>query len=79
MCYLSVLLSNANGFPSCFKGMCGTTVSSNRPGATLLLEQGDLAAKPPTDPLAGIYSRQLDGDDSSHPEEPKVSLTLFRR
>uniref|UniRef100_A0A3B5LR96 TOG array regulator of axonemal microtubules 1 n=1 Tax=Xiphophorus couchianus TaxID=32473 RepID=A0A3B5LR96_9TELE len=71
-------INNANGFPSCFKGMCGTTVSSNRPGATLLLEQGDLAAKPPTDPLAGIYSRQLDGDDSSHPEEPKVSLTLFR-
>ncbi|XP_054894122.1 TOG array regulator of axonemal microtubules protein 1 isoform X3 [Poeciliopsis prolifica] len=61
------------------KGMCGTTVSSNRPGATLLLEQGDLAAKPPTDPLAGIYSRQLDGDDSSHPEEPKEMMRIVRR
>ncbi|XP_043999603.1 TOG array regulator of axonemal microtubules protein 1 isoform X1 [Gambusia affinis] len=60
------------------KGMCGTTVSSNRPGATLLLEQGDLAAKPPTDPLAGIYSRQLDGDDSSHPEEPKEIMRIVR-
>ncbi|XP_032403139.1 TOG array regulator of axonemal microtubules protein 1 isoform X3 [Xiphophorus hellerii] len=60
------------------KGMCGTTVSSNHPGATLLLEQGDLAAKPPTDPLAGIYSRQLDGDDSSHPEEPKEIMRMVR-
>uniref|UniRef100_A0A096MBZ0 TOG array regulator of axonemal microtubules 1 n=1 Tax=Poecilia formosa TaxID=48698 RepID=A0A096MBZ0_POEFO len=62
-----------------FSRMCGTTVSSNRPGAALLLEQGDLAAKPPTDPLAGIYSRQLDGDDSSHPEEPKEIMRIVRR
>ncbi|KAM4723967.1 TOG array regulator of axonemal microtubules protein 1 isoform 2-T3 [Anableps anableps] len=61
------------------KGMCGTTVSCNRPGVALSLEQGDLAAKPPTDPLAGMFSSQLDGDDNSHPDEPKEKIRNVRR
>lgn len=52
-------------------------MSSNRPGVALSLEQGDLAAKPPTDRLAGSYSSKLDGDESSHPDEAKVSHWLF--
>lgn len=61
------------------RGLCGTTVSSNRPGVTLSLEQGDLAAKPPTDRSAGIYSSKLDGDDSSHPDEAKEKKRDVRR
>lgn len=57
--------------------MCGSSLSSSRPGVTLSLEQGDLAAKPLTDPPLGIYSSQIDGDDSSLPDEAKVSHTFF--
>ncbi|XP_038150406.1 TOG array regulator of axonemal microtubules protein 1 [Cyprinodon tularosa] len=53
------------------RGMCGSSLSSSRPGVTLSLEQGDLAAKPLIDPSLGIYSSQIDGDDSSLPDEAK--------
>ncbi|KAM4541446.1 TOG array regulator of axonemal microtubules protein 1 [Fundulus diaphanus] len=53
------------------RGMHGSTVSCSRPGVALSLEQGDLAAKPPTDPSAGVYSSRLDGGDSSLPDEAK--------
>ncbi|KAK5606502.1 hypothetical protein CRENBAI_019847 [Crenichthys baileyi] len=61
------------------RGMCGTTVSSNHPGVALSLEQGDLTAKPPTDPSADIYSSQLDDDDSSHADEAKEKVSNVRR
>ncbi|XP_023140257.2 TOG array regulator of axonemal microtubules protein 1 [Amphiprion ocellaris] len=64
------------------RGMFGSAVSSSRPGA-LSLEQGELAAKPPTDPSAGIqsytlYGSHLDGDDSPRPEEVKERLKNTR-
>lgn len=62
--------------PSYLLGMLGTSISSNSPGVVLSLEQGDLAAKPSTDPSAGIYSSQLDSDNSPRPHEAKVSHTL---
>lgn len=47
------------------RGMFGATVSSGYPGVSLSLEQGDLVAKPPADPLSGIYSHShTDSDDS---------------
>uniref|UniRef100_A0A1A8N1V1 Family with sequence similarity 179, member B n=3 Tax=Nothobranchius pienaari TaxID=704102 RepID=A0A1A8N1V1_9TELE len=45
------------------RGMFGTAVPSSCPGGALSLEQGDLTAKPPTDPSAG--------NDSPHPDEAK--------
>ncbi|XP_047201173.1 TOG array regulator of axonemal microtubules protein 1 isoform X4 [Girardinichthys multiradiatus] len=48
-------------------------------GVALSLEQGDLTAKPPTDPSAGIYSSQLDDDDSSHADEAKEKVRNVRR
>nr|XP_040054780.1 TOG array regulator of axonemal microtubules protein 1 isoform X2 [Gasterosteus aculeatus aculeatus] len=56
------------------KGMFGPAPPSSRPGDASLLEQGDSAAKPPTEPSAGIYSHagsgtHRDSDDSPRPEE----------
>uniref|UniRef100_A0A1A7XBY7 Family with sequence similarity 179, member B n=1 Tax=Iconisemion striatum TaxID=60296 RepID=A0A1A7XBY7_9TELE len=52
------------------RGMFGTAVSSSRPGVALSLEQGDLTAKPPTDPSAG--------NDSPHPDEAKERVKRVR-
>ncbi|XP_037833780.1 TOG array regulator of axonemal microtubules protein 1 isoform X2 [Kryptolebias marmoratus] len=60
------------------RGMFGSAVSSSRPGVILSLEQGDLAAKPSTDPSAGIYSSQLDGDNNPHPHEAKGRVKNVR-
>lgn len=43
------------------RGMFGTAESSSRPEAVLSLEQGELVARPPTDPTAGIYNHALSG------------------
>ncbi|XP_041668146.1 TOG array regulator of axonemal microtubules protein 1 isoform X2 [Cheilinus undulatus] len=57
------------------RGMFGTAVSCIHPGAALSLEQPDSTAKPPTDPLSGIYS-----DDSPCSDEVKrVKNTRFSR
>lgn len=56
--------------------MFGATVSSGYPGVSLSLEQGDLVAKPPADPLSGIYSHShTDSDDSPRSDGAMVSQT----
>ncbi|XP_041828008.1 TOG array regulator of axonemal microtubules protein 1 isoform X2 [Melanotaenia boesemani] len=60
------------------RGMFGTPTSSNHPGVSRTLERGDLAAKPPTDPSAGIYSSHLDSDDSTRPDEAKERVRNVR-
>ncbi|XP_037551179.1 TOG array regulator of axonemal microtubules protein 1 [Nematolebias whitei] len=47
-------------------------------GVVLSLEQGDLAAKPSTDPSAGIYSSQLDSDNSPRPHGAKGRVKNLR-
>ncbi|KAM4542880.1 TOG array regulator of axonemal microtubules protein 1 [Odontesthes bonariensis] len=60
------------------RGMFGTAVPSNRPGVALTLEQGNMLAKPPSDPSTGIYSSHLDSDDSPYPDETKERVKNVR-
>ncbi|KAK2891645.1 TOG array regulator of axonemal microtubules protein 1 isoform X1 [Channa argus] len=58
------------------RGMFGTAVSSSHQGATLSFDHGNLVAKSPTDPSAGLHNlalsgSHLDNDDRLCSDEPK--------
>lgn len=66
------------------KGMFGSAVPSGRPNASLSLEQGDLGARPPSDPYSAICSHTNmasphgDSDDSPRSEGDKDKIRTVR-
>ncbi|XP_029350108.1 TOG array regulator of axonemal microtubules protein 1 isoform X2 [Echeneis naucrates] len=54
------------------RGMCANVISS-RPAVALSFKQGELVAKPPTDPSAGTYSHALSGSHIDSNTSPRCN------
>lgn len=66
------------------KGMFGSAVSPGHPNASLSLDQGDLGARPPSDPYSVIFSHanmsspHTDSDDSPRSDGAKEKIRSVR-
>lgn len=66
------------------RGMFGSAVSPGRPNGSLSLEQGDLGARPPSDPYSSIFSHtnmaspHTDNDDSPRSDGAKEKIRTVR-